>query len=158
MAMVSVRIEGANLHYRDFDRRAVRKGMRKVGSDVRKIARKMVARRAVSRPGEPPGKDSGVLQKSVRAKVSRSGFSVSVYPNKTAEMGDVFYPAFVIYGHRAPYSETAMEARSHKKRSGKKVAAPRANFVVEAGLQYEAPFQKIMAEVLADAILPGYLS
>ena len=64
----------------------------------------------------------------------------------------VYYPAFVVYGHRGPNSETKQEARAHKKRYGKKVAAPRKNFVVEAAKKYEKTFQSEMFDALGEAI------
>ena len=76
---------------------------------------------------------------------------VRIAPTKTKAM-PVYYPAFVVYGHRAPYSETAQEARSHKQRSGKKVAAPRKNFVPEAAEMYAKTFQSEMTEALGEAI------
>lgn len=157
MAFVSfnARAAGDGLKRSDYDRKEIRKALRKVGSEVRKTARRMVSRKAVSAPGEAPGRQSGVLRKSIKAKVSRSGYSVSIYPDKTADM-DVFYPAFVVYGHRGPGSETAKEARSHRARVGKKVAQPRANYVVEAAAKHERSFERSMADVLGRSILPGY--
>lgn len=157
MAIISfdVRLAGDGLKRDDYDRKAIRKAMRKVGSDVRKTARRMVARKAVSSPGEAPGRQSGVLRESIKYKVSRSGYLVSVYPDKTEKM-DVFYPAFVVYGHRGPGSETAKEARSHKKRVGTKVAEPRANYVVVAASKHRGTFEREMADVLSRSILPWY--
>lgn len=108
----------------DYDPKALKQPLRKSGNAVRKIARKMISRKAVSEAGQFPGKQTGEMAKSIKVKVSKSGYSVAVYPTKTQAM-PAYYPAFVVYGHRAPYSETAQEARSHKQRAGKKVAAPR---------------------------------
>lgn len=158
MALVSFTVGQDALKLdRDYDRRTLRKELRKVGSDVRKLARKMVSKRTVSAPGEPPGRVTGTLRRSIKSKVSRSGHSVSIYPDKTPAMGGDFYPAFVVYGHRGPGTETAKQAISHRKRPGKKVAEPRANYVVEAGGQYEKKFRRLMEQVVAEAILPGYL-
>ena len=89
----------------DFDKKVIRKALREVGRDVRKEARQLISKRAVSRPGEPPGKLSGELQRSVKATVSKSGHSVWIRPAKTSKMRD-FYPAFVIFGHRGPGSDS----------------------------------------------------
>ncbi|MDO5531421.1 hypothetical protein [Sutterella sp.] len=99
-----------------------------------------------------PGKQTGVMQRSIRSKVSRSGYSVSVYPTKTSQMGEVYYPAFVVYGHRGPNSETAREARQHRKRSGVKVAEPRANFIPVAAQRYQQTFQTVITAALDKAI------
>ena len=135
----------------DYDPKALKKPLRKSGNAVRKIARKMISRKAVSEAGQFPGKQTGEMAKSIKVKVSKSGYSVAVYPTKTQAM-PVYYPAFVVYGHRAPYSETAQEARSHKQRAGKKVAAPRKNFVPEAADKYAKTFETEMFDALGDAI------
>lgn len=135
----------------DYDPKALKQPLRKSGNAVRKIARKMISRKAVSEAGQFPGKQTGEMAKSIKVKLSKSGYSVAVYPTKTQAM-PVYYPAFVVYGHRAPYSETAQEARSHKQRAGKKVAAPRKNFVPEAADKYAKTFETEMFDALGDAI------
>lgn len=135
----------------DYDPKALKQPLRKSGNVVRKIARKMISRKAVSEAGQFPGKQTGEMAKSIKVKVSKSGYSVAVYPTKTQAM-PAYYPAFVVYGHRAPYSETAQEARSHKQRAGKKVAAPRKNFVPEAADKYAKTFESEMFDALGDAI------
>lgn len=135
----------------DYDPKALKQPLRKSGNAVRKIARKMISREAVSEAGQFPGNQTGEMAKSIKVKVSKSGYSVAVYPTKTQAM-PAYYPAFVVYGHRAPYSETAQEARSHKQRAGKKVAAPRKNFVPEAADKYAKTFESEMFDALGDAI------
>lgn len=135
----------------DYDGKALKDPLRKSGYAVRKIARKLISRKAVSDAGQFPGKDTGEMARSIKVKVSRSGYSVRIMPTKTNEM-PAYYPAFVVYGHRAPNSETTQEARAHKARAGKKVAAPRKNFVPEAANQYADTFQKEMFDALGDAI------
>ena len=135
----------------DYDPKALKQPLRKSGNAVRKIAGKMISRKAVSEAGQFPGKQTGEMAKSIKVKVSKSGYSVAVYPTKTQAM-PAYYPAFVVYGHRAPYSETAQEARSHKQRAGKKVAAPRKNFVPEAADKYAKTFESEMFDALGDAI------
>ena len=135
----------------DYDPKALKQPLRKSGNAVRKIARKMISRKAVSEAGQFPGKQTGEMAKSIKVKVSKSGYSVAVYPTKTQAM-PAYYPAFVVYGHRAPYSETAQEARSHKQRAGKKVAAPRKNFVPEAADKYAKTFESEMFDALGNAI------
>lgn len=81
----------------DFDKRAIKKTLRQEGGQVRKLARRLVARRAISGPGQMPGRDSGVLMRSIKVKVSSGGFWAKVAPYKTSEM-KVFYPAFLFYG------------------------------------------------------------
>lgn len=118
----NVRLEGFSRI--DFDRTKVRKGMREVGRDVQKEARKLVSRRAVSRPGQNPGRRSGALFRAIKYKVSRPGFLVRIAPQKTAEMGEYFYPAFLQYGSvkinlkaRNNYMVEALERRTPNTRS-----------------------------------------
>lgn len=82
----------------DFDKRKLRKALLVGGAEVRKQARRLVSRRAISQPGEYPGKDSGALARSIKIykRGSRGGY-VKVGPTKTAEMS-AFYPAFLFYG------------------------------------------------------------
>ncbi len=110
----------------DFDKKVIRSALREVGKDVRKAARQRISKRAVSRPGEPPGRQSGEMQRSIKATVSRSGQSVWIRPTKTKNMRE-FYPAFVVFGHRGPRSDSAKQ--QSKKRDGNKVALPRENFM-----------------------------
>lgn len=135
--------------YPDFDKKALRKGMRSVGADVRKLARVRISRKTVSKPGEPPGKNTGTLLKSITAKVSRSGFSVRINPKGEAFSG-AYYPAFVIYGHRGPGTDSA-DQRS-KKRTGRKVAAPRENFLAKVAEDYVPTFENKMQDIMLEAL------
>lgn len=146
------------LRFADFDTKILKKRFRKIGKEVAKEARKSVSRKAVSRAGELPGMNTGGLKKTIKYRVSRSGFSVGVhsYGGKLKE----FYPAFVHYGHRAPYSDSVGgepdERQRGKKRIGKKVAAPRKNWIVSATEKYA--YEKYQAELrsmLEEAIKPG---
>lgn len=102
----------------DFDKKRVRKALNQGGGEVRKAARRLVARRAISNPGEFPGRSSGVLMRSIKIyKRGNKGGYVKIGPTKTAEM-DVFYPAFLYYGShktglakRANYMTAALEQK-----------------------------------------------
>jgi len=101
----------------DFDKKPIKKVLRQQGGEIRKVARRLVARRAISGPGEMPGRQSGVLMRSIKVKVSSGGFWARVSPFKTNEM-EVFYPAFLYYGSvkrgiekRANYMESALDTR-----------------------------------------------
>ena len=98
----------------DFDKAKIRRAMRGFGQDVRKEARRRLARRAVSAPGQDPGRDSGNLQRSIVFKVSRPGFLVRIYPG-SAELrrkNDHWYAAYLYYGteHLAPRANYMAEA------------------------------------------------
>jgi len=118
----------------DFDKRIIRKVLRKEGGEVRKIARRLVARRGISSPGDFPGRDSGALFRSIKSKVSSGGFWVKIAPQKTAEMGKDFYPAFLFYGTPR--------------------MAKRANYMIEALDQRRAPARAAIRAGLDSAIKP----
>ena len=76
------------INFPQLDNKVIKKGFRSVGREVTKIARKNVSRRGVvSKPGEFPGLHSGQLRKTIKARVSRSGFSVLVktFPTEEAD-------------------------------------------------------------------------
>ena len=68
----------------DYDPRALRKPLRAAGNEVRKMARTLIARRAVSEAGQYPGKQTGRMQRSIRVRLSRSGYAAMVSPSKTS--------------------------------------------------------------------------
>ena len=101
----------------DFDKKPIRRALVKQGGEIRKAARRLVARRAISGPGEMPGRDSGALFRSIKVKVASGGFWAKVAPYKTQEM-KVFYPAFLYYGsqkrniaQRGNYMAQALDVR-----------------------------------------------
>lgn len=140
----------------DYDPKVMRKAIKRVAKDVREEARKLISRKAVSLPGTFPGKDTGEMQRSIQIEMSKSGYSAVVRPTQTKEMKE-YYPAFVVYGHRAPNKETATSRRSHRKRFGFKVALPRENFVKAAAERHRKQFETEMSQALAEAIKVGLL-
>lgn len=133
----------------DFDKKVIKKGLRRVGADVRKEARKLISKKAVSAPGDFPGKQSGDMARSIKVSVSRSGHSVWVRPTKTDKMRD-FYPAFVVYGHRGP--KTDSQSQRSKKRKGQKAAQPRKNFIEAAANAVAPQFETAMQDAFAEGI------
>lgn len=121
----------------DFDKVKIRKAMRTVGRDVQKQARKIVARRGgVSKPGQAPSRSTGVLMRSIRAKVSKPGFLVRIAPYKTDAMGEDFYPAYLHYG------------------SKKNNLKPRSNYMVDALETRRNQTRAILASALQNALAP----
>lgn len=101
----------------DFDKKPIKKTIRQQAGEVRKVARRMLARKAVSAAGEAPGKVTGALQKSVTVKVSSGGFWAKVEPFKK-DLMDFYYPAVLFYGStkiniakRSNYMVDALEQR-----------------------------------------------
>lgn len=81
----------------DFDKRGLRKSMRQGAADVRKEARRLVSRRAISAPGEMPGQQSGALKRAIGI-VSRGSRGGWIKIGVRSIPGSAFYPAFLFYG------------------------------------------------------------
>lgn len=136
----------------DFDRSKVRKSMGKLGRDVQKEARRLIARRAISGAGEYPGKQSGKLWRAVKYKVSRSGFMVVIRPEKTDEM-EYFYPASLHYGIRR-YRVAAIAKRHGKQPEGPYRLAPRKNFMTDALTRRDQNVRSVLRGALQDSLIP----
>lgn len=151
------------LEFADLDKKEIKKGLGKIGSEVRKIARSLIAKKVVSKPFENPGRDTGALQASVTAKTSKSGFSTVVASRDVAAFrkktdGDFFYPYALYYGHVAPNRGLKRNGkRMHKKNEGSaKVAQPRNNFIVEAAERFgQTKYEASVMQILQKAIKPG---
>jgi len=146
----NVTIDGFSLI--DFNKKQVRKGMRVVGRDVQKEARRLIARRAISGAGEYPGHQSGRLWRAIKYHVSRSGFMVRIQPDKTGEM-KYFYPSSLHYGIRRVRSLAL--ARRHKKQpEGPYRLAPRNNFMIDALDNRNQNVRSVLRNVLKDSLTP----
>jgi HK97 gp10 family phage protein len=130
----NVRIDGFSRV--DFDKKQVRKAMREAGRDVQKEARRLISRRAISGADEYPGKLTGALWRAIKYKVRRSGFLVIVRPEKTADMGKDYYPAYLHYG------------------SAKINLAPRKNFMADALENRQQRTRNVLRNALQDALIP----
>lgn len=102
----------------DYDRKAMRKALAGGASEVRKEARRLVSRNAISAPGENPGTASGKLKRSIGviSRGSKGGW-VKIGPRSFSKAGltpGLFYPAVLFYG------------------SAKRNIAKRNNFMIEA--------------------------
>jgi hypothetical protein len=134
---ISIHIEGS---FRGliYDRREQKAALKKGGAVVRKEARRLIARRAVSAPGEFPGRDKGIMSKAIKVKPGSGGGYVKVMPYRIPEMGDrddAFYPAFLMLGtHRG--------------------LRPRKDFMVAALDNKQAEIRQAIYEALRRAIHP----
>lgn len=82
----------------DYDRRAMRRALNRGAAIVRKEARRLISRNAVSHAGEFPGSDSGTLRRAIGVvKRGSKGGWVKIGVRKIDGMAD-FYPAFLFYG------------------------------------------------------------
>ncbi|QHJ77005.1 MAG: hypothetical protein [Bacteriophage sp.] len=127
----------------DFDKKQIRVAMRMAGKEVQTAAKRLVSSKQTSKRDQYPGKRSGTLQRSIRSKVSRSGFMVLVKPYKTAAMGKDFYPAYLWYGVR----RGAKRGKSHKAGAsggnGWRIA-PRKNYMQDALYQKQGRVKAIL--------------
>lgn len=92
----------------DYDRRAMRKALRKGAADVRKEARRIVSRRAVSQAGEFPGLQAGALKRAIGI-VGRGSKGGWIKVGVKSIPGSAFYPAFLFYGS----PQTGLETRGN---------------------------------------------
>lgn len=152
-ADIALHIEGFEGFDRliDFDKREVRKGMRKAGRIVERRAKALVALVALggrSAPGRYPARQTGRLQRSIKTKVSRSGFMVKVMPQKIPGMRD-FYPAFLYYGTRS--KRGVRRDRGSRGTSNWRIE-PRANYMVDAKDDSEREVRALLVDVYRRAL------
>jgi hypothetical protein len=96
MLDVNIQVKGINRLY--FEKRELKAAIRLGGREVAKESRRLIANRAVSGASDFPGYDSGAMSRAIKVKVSSGGLYATVSPHKTQEMGDDYYPAYLIYG------------------------------------------------------------
>lgn len=132
----------------DFDKKLIRKAMRSAGRLVQRGARKRVARRGGSKPGEFPARRKGLLSKSIGVKVSRSGFLVRVAPTKIPGMRS-FYPAYLNYGVRRKPG-----ARRDRRSIGGDAMRidPRGNYVIASLDESAAQIQAMLGAAFASSL------
>lgn len=120
----------------DYDRKALRKALLEGGALVRKEARRIVSRRAVSLPGDAPGSRTGALKRAIGVvgKGSKGGW-IKIGVRKSKEMKD-FYPAFLFYG------------------SAKRNLAKRANFMTDALQAKRDNVRSVIRTALKNSLVP----
>lgn len=132
MSDISIKIEGFDRII--FKKAELKRAIRKGGGVVRQEARRLIAKRAISQPGEFPGRDTGAMLRSIKVKVGSGGGYAKVMPYKTEAMGDDFYPAFLFYG----------TSRGLK---------PRKNFMIAALDNKQAEIRAEISKALAHALV-----
>lgn len=92
-------IKVENLSIWDFDRDQLKDEIKDQSTQARKHARRLVARKVISGAGDFPGKDSGLLARSIFVKRFRSGMGFYI----THKMKDkqFRYPFVLAYGRKA---------------------------------------------------------
>ena len=124
----------------DFDKRKVRRALAAQAREVRKAARRLVARRAASGPGENPGRERGFLRAAIDLVFprSRDGYWIKVEPTTSGikKSGRIYYPAVLHYG------------------SKKRGIEPRANYMTAALEARRDSIRQALALALQDALIP----
>jgi len=137
----------------DFDKKKMRRALRQIGGGVRKESRRLVARKAISGAGENPGRETGSLSRSIKVKVYSTGMAAIISPQRTADMGDAFYPAFLVYGVR----REAVRRRDHQRQAdngkGWRIE-PRNNFMMSALFNRSDVSKAALMETLKDSLVP----
>lgn len=90
----------------DFDLTQLSDGLSREGKLIRRDARRLVARGAISKAGEYPGKDSGTLRRTISFK--KFSNQLGVYITQKMKSGQYRYPFALINGS----PETGLEPRA----------------------------------------------
>lgn len=122
--------DGDSFDRLDFDRKPIRKAFQQAGREVQREARKLVNRKVDSSRGQYPGRKAGALSRSIRYRVSRSGFLVRIAPQMTPQMEE-FYPAYLHYGVRCERSEENAKRRIAQPIGPYRIR-PRKNYMTDA--------------------------
>ena len=154
-------IEGFDQFGREiFDKKQIRKGMRKAGQVV---SRRAQLNLALARGQDNyPVSRTGRTVESIKFKVSRAGFLVKIAPRKTPDMKD-YYPAYLHYGvkqggrvrglvsgKRRAKGERAA-ALAQRAASGWRIA-PRANYMEDALQDEKTQVESILKAAFAAAL------
>lgn len=153
----------------DFDQKKVRKVILKEAREIRKIARRLVARRAISKPGEFPGRGTGELMRSIKVVPLGKSMGAMVMPHKTPAM-DVFYPGILNRGSKRRLGKLeAGEGRGKSNRrargervramlgrasSGEYIIQPRENYMEAALSRRRSAARAAISAILQDALVP----
>ena len=131
---INIKVEGFDRII--FEKRELKKAIRRGGAVVRAEARRLIAHRAISAAGEFPGFDSGAMSRSIQVRVGAGGGYAKVMPFRTPEMKQDFYPAFLFYGTS-------------------RGLAPRKNFMVAALDNKQAMIRSAIAASLVKSLMEG---
>lgn len=135
MKAVAMHVEFQGISKLEFNKPLFRKALKQSARGVRDDAKRLLARRAISQPGEYPGMKTGDTRKSVYVRLSRSKWSAIVEPQRTPHMTSTkFYPQILIKGRN------------------KRKLEPRRDPVKDALEARREEIQKTVFEALQDAI------
>lgn len=153
----------------DYDRKRMTAALRKGAAEVRKQARRLVSRKAISKPGEYPGLQSGALRRAIGI-VSRGSRGGWVKVGVRSIPGSVFYPAFLFYGTRRLKKEFRGFNQAHtnyfkrRRRNGLSQEAieavsdqyiePRGNYLVDAAQAKRNAVREMIKAALKESLVP----
>ncbi|RFB73825.1 MULTISPECIES: hypothetical protein [unclassified Herbaspirillum] len=133
----------------DFDKKQIRKAMRQAGRIVQGGAKKRVGKTGGSTAGDYPARRRGLLQRSIKTKVSRSGFLVRVAPFMVAGM-KAYYPAFLFYG--AKRKPGARRDRRSKGTGAMRIEA-RGNYMADELKDDSGSIQRLLEAAFSSALV-----
>ena len=138
----------------DFDRKIVRKTMRRAAALVRSRSKQLL--NAKRKRGNYPRKRTGTLVKSIRTKLSKSGFMARIAPEKIDGMEE-FYPAFLYYGVKDNPLKGTERARARRRGqlSGPWRVKPRDNYMVDALQSRSQKVKEILIKGFEEALWKG---
>lgn len=133
----------------DFNKFPVKRALRNAANDVRKEARRLVSRKAISQAGDFPGSQTGRLKRSIQV-ISSGDFWIKVGPMKTKSMKE-FYPAFLFYGVTG-----RSRRRDHRTqpKNGSWKMAPRANYMTAALANRRSAVRAMIRSALLHSLKP----
>lgn len=132
-----------------FDKREVKKGMRRAGQLVMRRAQLNLAL-ARGQDNYPISRTGRTLE-SIRFKVSRAGFLVKVAPRKTPSMKE-YYPAYLHYGVKEGSRIRSLAPGQGRGKSNRRARGQRAEAMAAraAGAWRVAPRANYMEDALQD--------
>jgi hypothetical protein len=134
-----------------FNRARMRRAFVRIGQRHMRDARRLVARRKVSKADENPGLQKGKLARSIgyyvpRSSKTRPGMMVKIAPNQKRAVGNrpitgAFYPAFLLYGVRRGARRRKSHHRGASGGKGWRIA-PRSNYMTKT-LHNNRPWTRV---------------
>lgn len=133
-----------------FERKYMRKGMIQAAREVKKEGKRLVNSRAVSKPGEAPGRKTGTLFKSIDYDIGSRGLYAVVKPYKDAGFTkSEFYPAFLHHGVHWP--PRRKDHSAHPVGTPFRVM-PRSNYLKQALENSEDRVRQVILEAVKRAL------
>ncbi len=134
MINISLQMPSHFLKVADLDKQIMRKGLRRASRIVQQTSKRLIAPKRRSKPGEYPGRDTGLMRRNVKVVVSKrpgkhwARVQVSKLPNS------FFYPAVLAAGKK------------------NKTLLPRKNFIGDAQDLTKHQTEPIIMDAIRDSL------